>query len=96
MNKDSTNYQEHLEQWAASGLSKAGYCKAENISYQTFMYHSGRMHKKQQKGNGFVQINTPDQITSGIEYHYKNGNYFIFPVHCSVQMIKSLISECFR
>lgn len=91
MNKDNTNYTEHLERWAISGQSKAGYCKTENISYQTFMYHSGRMNKKKQEANRFVRINTPEQINSGIEYHFANGGYFVFPAGCSLQLIKSLI-----
>ena len=94
MLKDKVDYPDHVNQWKEVGGTMAGYCKEKEISYQTFMYHASRMKKKEslsQNKNAFTRIEVPEKITGGIEYHFRNGNYFIFPAGCSVQMIKSLI-----
>jgi len=72
----------------------ADYCRANAISYQTFMYHASRMKKKEipsMEPKEFVRINIPEKAHGGIEYHFTNGSYFVFPAGCSVQMIKALI-----
>ncbi len=92
MNTEKIDYAWHYAQWSISGLTKAGYCKSNEISYQTFMYHAGRIQKSSSKKD-FVQIDVPEQIhvSAGIEYHFANGNYFVFPGGSSVQLIKTLI-----
>lgn len=94
MLKDKVDYPYHVNQWKEVGGTMAGYCKENEISYQTFMYHASRMKKKEtaaQEPNAFIRINVPEKMTAGIEYHFTNGSYFVFPAGCSVQMIKALI-----
>lgn len=84
----------HVTQWKESGLSMAAYCKEHGLNYQTFMYHASRMKKKEAglpDSNTFIRIDVPEKTSSGIEYHFANGNYFVFPAGCSAQLIKSLI-----
>ncbi len=90
MIKDKIDYPNHVNQWKEIGGSMAAYCKEKGISYQTFMYHASRM-KKKESPDAFIRIDVPEKNTSGIEYHFANGNYFIFPSGCSAQMIKALI-----
>ena len=81
-------------QWKQTSGTMADYCRAKEISYQTFMYHASRMKKKETaapKPNAFIRIDVPEKTSAGIEYHLTNGSYFVFPAGCSVQMIKALI-----
>ena len=83
-----------VSQWKETGLSMAAYCKEKGFNYQTFMYHASRMKKKEAESDDpktFIRIDVPEKISSGIEYHFSNGNYFVFPAGCSAQLIKSLI-----
>ena len=85
----------HVNAWKETSGTMADYCRANEISYQTFMYHASRMKKKKelsQNNAAFIRIDVPEKITGGIEYHFRNGNYFIFPAGSSVQMIKALIA----
>ncbi len=95
MIKDKVDYPYQVNQWKEVGGTMAGYCKEKEISYQTFIYHASRMKKKEtavvQKPNSFIRIDVPEKNMSGIEYHFTNGSYFVFPAGCSVQMIKALI-----
>jgi len=95
MLKDKIDFPLHVNQWKETSGTMADYCRAKEISYQTFMYHASRMKKKEtaaaQKQNSFIRIDVPEKISSGIEYHFTNGSYFVFPAGCSVQMIKALI-----
>lgn len=95
MLKDKVDYPMHVYAWKEIGGTMAGYCKEKEISYQTFMYHASRMKKKEtseRKPDSFIRIDVPEKNLSGIEYHFTNGSYFVFPAGCSVQMIKALIS----
>jgi len=94
MIKDKVDYPYQVNQWKEVGGTMAGYCKENEISYQTFMYHASRMKKKEiasMEPKEFIRIDVPDKNMSGIEYHFTNGSYFVFPAGCSVQMIKALI-----
>jgi len=94
MIKDKVDYPYQVNQWKEVGGTMADYCRANEISYQTFMYHASRMKKKEtaaQEPKAFIRIDVPKKNPSGIEYHFTNGSYFVFPAGCSVQMIKALI-----
>jgi len=94
MNKDSINFAEQVALWKASGESMAAYCKEQGLNYQAFTYHVLRMRKKETGAaatSRFVQLKVPEKTTSGIEYHFYNGCYFVFPAGCSIQLIKSLV-----
>jgi len=95
MIKDKVDYPYHVNQWKEVGGTMAGYCKENEISYQTFMYHASRMKKKEtaaaQKPNSFIRIGDAEKNMSDIEYHFTHGNYIVCPAGCSVQMIKALI-----
>lgn len=86
-------FEQHYQKWESSELSKAGYCKQENLVYTWFMYHCKRLQKMEQ---GFTQIQVKTKSNTltnsvGIEYHFADGSYFIFPANCSVQFIRLLI-----
>ena len=56
------------------------------------MYHASRMKKKEivsMEPKEFIRIDVAEKNTSGIEYHFTNGSYFVFPAGFSVQMIKA-------
>ena len=94
MDKDKINFPLHVSNWKEAGLSMAAYCKENDLNYQTFMYHVSRMKKKENSSsnsNAFIRLDVPEKMSSGIEYHFANGGYFVFPTGCSVQVIKSLI-----
>ena len=95
MIKDKINFPLEVSQWKETGLSMAAYCKEKGLNYQTFMYHASRIKKKElgaDEPKTFIRIDFPEKTASGIEYHLPNGGYFVFPIGCSVQLIKSLIS----
>ena len=97
MLKDKIDFATHVNEWKETGGTMADYCRTNEISYQTFMYHASRMKKKENAvggSNGFIPIAMGIKVAekiSGIEYHFANGSYFVFPSGCSVQMIKALI-----
>jgi len=94
MIKDKIDFPMHVNQCKETGGTMADYCRAKEISYQTFMYHASRMKKKEtgaHEPNAFIRIDVPEKNTSGIEYHFTHGNYIVCPAGCSVQMIKALI-----
>jgi hypothetical protein len=89
----TSEFEQHYKTWETSGLSKAGYCKQENLEYAWFIYHCQRM-KKSEQGFSQVKINSKTKNISGstgIEYHFADGSYFVFPADCSTQVIRSLI-----
>lgn len=91
MSKDKINYKAHVSEWKTSGLSKSGYCKMHEISYHTFMYHCKQLQKSESKSS-FVQVGISSGINgSPIEFHFKNGSYFVFPADCTADKIKSVI-----
>lgn len=95
MIKDKINFPDHVAKWKTSGLSMVGYCKEYGLNYQSFTYHVLRIRKKDAgavPANSFVQLKVPEKTTAGIEYHFPNGGYFVFPAGSSVQLIKSLIN----
>ena len=95
MNKDRINFPEHIARRKESGLSMAAYCKEYNLNYQTFTYHASRMKKKEAESNtpkSFIRIDVPEKTSATIEYHFAQGGYFVFPVGCPVQLIKTLIN----
>jgi hypothetical protein len=93
MLKDKTDYPLHVKQWKETGGSMAAYCKANDISYHTFIYHANRLKKREVASPEFIRFEMPEGKTvTNIEYHFANGNYFVFPTACSVQVIKTLIS----
>ena len=72
----------------------AAYCNEQGLNYQTFMYYVLRIKKYETvaaDGNSFVQIKMIEKTTAGIRYHIPNGVYFVFPVGCAIQLIRSLI-----
>ena len=94
MLKDKIDFPTHVNEWKETGGTMADYCRANAIPYQTFMYHASRIRKKEnlsQNKEAFIRIDVPEKVAGGIEYHFTNGSYFIFPSGCSVQMIKALI-----
>ncbi len=88
----TNEFEQHISDWELSGLSKAAYCKEHNIAYWCFLYHIKRFENKVQ---GFSQIKInpkSNQINSGgIEYHFADGSYFVFPISCSAGLIRQLI-----
>jgi hypothetical protein len=95
MIKDKVDYPMHVNAWKEIGGSMAGFCKEKEVSYQTFMYHASRMKKKEialKEPSSFIRIDVPEKLSGSVEFHFRNGNYFVFPVSCSAQLIKSLIS----
>ena len=94
MIKDKINFPLHVSQWKETGQTMSAYCKEQGLNYQTFMYHASRIKKKEagsDEPKTFIRIDVPEKTSSGIEYHFSNGNYFVFPAGCSAQLIKSLI-----
>jgi len=91
MNK-TNEFEQHYQSWKTSGISKAGYCKQENLVYSWFIYHCKRIDDKHQ---GFSQVKIKPKSNSsnstGIEYHFSDGRYFVFPVNCSAVLIRQLI-----
>lgn len=87
-------FKDHFSNWELSGLNKSEYCKREGLTYWWFLYHS-KLAKQDQ--GGFSKVNFDAKVSKGIgtgsiEYHLADGSYFIFPVNCSVNIIRQLIA----
>lgn len=90
---------EKYEQWASSGLTRAEFCRRENIKYSWFMSHQKKEFRKEREqtisDKGFAKIETqPDENTIGsaIEFHYPDGRYFVFSPGTAVGLIRELVS----
>jgi|GEM_PF-4854478 len=75
MTKDKIDFPMHVNQWKETSGNMADYCRANEISYQTFMYHASRMKKKEivsMEPKEFIRIDVAEKNMSGIEYHFTN------------------------
>ena len=94
MRKEAVNYQRHILQWKDSGKSKARYCAENTISYHAFNYHLKRM-PVESKAKAFVQLQVANPVVSGgVEFHFGNGNRFVFGQGCSAKYIHEVLFGC--
>ena len=94
MKKGTIDYQKHLLQWKGSGKSGLKYCKENKISYDAFNYHRKRM-PVESKAKAFVQLQVANPVVSGgVEFHFGNGNRFVFGQGCSAKYIHEILFGC--
>jgi hypothetical protein len=61
-----------LENWRASGLSGAAWCRENDINYPVFMYWRRRIEVPTQKEvSTFVELTSPLNQTTGIDVEYR-------------------------
>lgn len=64
--ENQTSYwQEQIESWRASGLTRKNYCEKENIDLSKFLYRQTRCSKKP-KGIHFREMVLPTRIGGGL------------------------------
>ena len=93
MRKEAVNYQRHILQWKDSGKSKAKYCAENAISYHAFNYHLKRQ-PEEAKRKGFVQVNVASPVQGNVEFHFGNGNRFVFTQGCTAKYIHEVLFGC--
>ena len=92
-----------IDMWKESGLTKAQFCKRENISRNTFKYWQSRYRQVQvpiKKHKGFIPLEVteptqPDFIVDSacITISYPNGVQVQCPMNINDKQLKSLISH---
>lgn len=61
-----------LEQWRASGLSGAAWCRENDIKYPVFLYWQRRTKVPTQKeASTFVELTSPIDQNTGINIEYR-------------------------
>jgi hypothetical protein len=79
-----------VEQWHQSGLSQAGFAKAQNIKLAKLRYWIHKQRHCEPHGSGFIQLN--GLPSSGISIRYPSGVELILPAQVPAGYIKMLIS----
>ncbi len=78
--------------WEQSGMTRAAFCKQEDLKYHWFMTHQKRM-RSEIGASGFEQVSPPsvfDKTTTRIEFHYPDGRYFVFESGTPLALIKEI------
>ncbi|MGE0173402.1 MAG: hypothetical protein AB7T49_11465 [Oligoflexales bacterium] len=71
-------WEDHIQRWSASGLSRPEYCKQHSLKFNTFHYYQNRLSKPGH-GKNFVAASINDgasvQITlaNGMVIHCEQG-----------------------
>lgn len=53
-------WQEHVQRWQHSGLSKRQYCRHHELRYDKFVWWCRKVEKGYKDNGGFVSIHTPE------------------------------------
>ena len=62
-------WKEHLQQYEASGISKAAYCREHNLNYHQFSFWYRKFHDDEHKSSPFVALpHTGTNTTTGRAY----------------------------
>lgn len=78
------SWQERLQLWSKSGLSKSAYCKRSGINYHQMIYWSRKLlsrdnvqsiagARKAEPTSGFVAVAIPPQQLKGLSLRLPNG-----------------------
>ena len=91
MRTETKKYHQHIPLCAQSGMNKAEYCRRNNLSYKSFLYQQSRIIKSKVKGE-FVELNLEQsKALDTLEFHYSDGNHFIFPKGSSAKFIREVL-----
>lgn len=86
-------FREVYSRWEQSGMTRAAFCKQEDVKYHWFMTHQKRMRSKIEL-SGFEQVQPstqPDKTSPArIEFHYPDGRYFVFESGTPLELIKQI------
>jgi hypothetical protein len=80
----------HYELWEKSGLNRHAYCKRNGLNYSWFLSHQKSLSTPN-VNPGFEQISLTARNTSGIEFHYPDGRYFVFKQDTPVELISAIV-----
>jgi len=68
------SWQERIDNWSQSGLSKSAYCKSHDVNYHQMIYWSNKLSPRDVSRNGFVAVSVaPRSITPGLSLRLSNG-----------------------
>ena len=92
----SQHWQQHMDSWSASGLSRAQYCREQDLSYYVFNYWHAKLNKPSEpkKLVPVVVSNKPDfQPSHGLQVRLPNGVQISGVDQVSVGLVGQLIAQ---
>ena len=68
------SWQERIDNWSQSRLSKSAYCKSHDINYHQMIYWSNKLSPADSNSSGFVAVSAPPRsIVTGLSLRLPNG-----------------------
>lgn len=89
-------WQQHIDQWSASGLSKAAYCAQYALIYHQMVYWSAKLAPvvETECANGFVAVSVCSDVrAAGLSIRLPNGITIEGFSDHRVDMIAKLIAQ---
>ena len=86
------NWDQQVEDWKASGLSKLAFCKERSLAYHSFIYFSKRPPVCE-TDNGFQQVVLQSSdLVNRIDFPFTDGRCVSFPSSTPKEVIRFLVS----
>lgn len=96
-------WQEHVNAYRNSGLSKARYCRENDLTYHLFIYWASKFCAEAGTDNEVsspsasklvpVLLNEPEAVASGLQLHLPNGVLISGICAQTVGMVGALIEQ---
>ncbi|MER2491628.1 IS66 family insertion sequence element accessory protein TnpA [Catenovulum sediminis] len=89
-------WQTHIEQWQASGLTQAAYCRQHNLCQNGLSYHKHKLANLPSHvnsvTNGFARVQVMESYTTSqpLSVHLNNGLKVSGITHQNLELVKQL------